>query len=175
MAKYSTYLKDFLWENRDLLNNNDFTELYERAGNDVDIMAGELTNALYTAGIHPLVYMDHIPESFLENITLHKRSFTLPDNITEIERSAFSNCNIKEIKISENSKLKFIDEFAFAWSSLSEIYLPKSISAIRYKAFHDVDNLHVIYEGSADELDFICDGDMSLIFPANATYTFLNK
>ena len=113
MAKYSEYLKAFLWENKDILDNNDFTELYKRASDDLYIMTGELTNALYTAGIHPLAHMDHIPESFIENATLQKRSFKLPDNITEIERSAFSKSNIKEIEISENSKLKFIDEFAF--------------------------------------------------------------
>ena len=175
MAKYSEYLKAFLWENKDILDNNDFTELYKRASDDLYIMTGELTNALYTAGIHPLAHMDHIPESFIENATLQKRSFKLPDNITEIERSAFSKSNIKEIEISENSKLKFIDEFAFAWTKLSEIYIPKSVAAIRYKAFYSVNGLHVIYEGNKDELDFICDGDLSLVFPFDVTYTFLNK
>ena len=55
----SNDLKEFLKDNKYLIDENNFEELYHRCNWKYN---EELTNIFYSVGIDPLTYMEDIPE-----------------------------------------------------------------------------------------------------------------
>ena len=61
---------------------------------------------------------------------------TIPDNITRIENYAFyMSKNIKQIEISNNSKLEYIGNYAFRDAKITEIFVPKNLTYLDCGAF----------------------------------------
>lgn len=125
----SNALKKFLKENRDILNNyeytKDFTGLYRylirNLYNSRDI--GTFSELLYALNINPLKYMFQIPAYFMYGAAIS--AIVIPDHIKEIGEDAFLNCE-----------------------NLEKIELPANLIKIYPGAFDDCTNLKtIIYKG----------------------------
>lgn len=123
-------LKEFIEQNIDLIEDNDFTELYNRRH---DTGRGKLTDVLYECSIDPLQYMTEIPECFAyeANIT----GVTIPDNVTSIEGYAFCSC-----------------------SSLVSVVIPDSVMNISKHAFGHCGNLQITYSGTKQQWEDLVTG-----------------
>lgn len=89
-------VKNFIEENKALIEKDEWEEFYEIANTDdprrfipgADV--GETTIALLKAGVNPLSYIDKVPERFLLGQPI--KSFEIPEGITETGNFAFSIC-----------------------------------------------------------------------------------
>ncbi|MBQ8293385.1 MAG: leucine-rich repeat protein [Bacilli bacterium] len=65
-------------------------------------------------------------------------SVSIPDTVSTIGEYAFSSCdNLKELKISEDSKLVSFKEGAFMSTSLEKVYIPKMVIELPLSAFYE--------------------------------------
>ena len=82
----SEKIKNFIKENKDLLNDCEFDKLYLKCYSTFKPSeVGEFTAILLGCNINPLFYMNRVPEYFLyENKSI--KSIVLPDNIYSIRR-----------------------------------------------------------------------------------------
>ena len=71
---------------------------------------GELTEILYAIDIHPLNYLNKVPEGFLNN-SIQIKELYIPSNIKEIGWYAFYRSALKSVSIPES--IKKIDGGAF--------------------------------------------------------------
>lgn len=132
----TTELKEFIEQNINLIEDNDFTELYNRCSDD---NRGELTDVLYECSIDPLQYMTEIPDMFAAETDL--TNITIPDSITSIGKHAFDEC-IKLTRVTISNNVKWIDKYAFGGcSSLTSITIPDSVTSIGNYAFSVCDSL----------------------------------
>lgn len=154
--KVKPELLDFINKNKDLINNEEFGELYDKAGRNPDIIVGELTTVLHQAGIHPLNNLDFIPDKFLNYTTI--KSFTIPNYIKKIGFEAFQGCenleyldipngvteigarafelclNIRTINIPES--VTYLGDQIFAQcEKLSNVKLPSKVDIIDMYSF----------------------------------------
>lgn len=104
-------IREFLEDYIDLIDQNNFTELYSRC---VSENRGKLTMVLYECGINPLEYMTEIPTAYAYMADIHDiriptwinrigdnaffyckslTSITIPDSVTSIGGFAFDGCN----------------------------------------------------------------------------------
>ena len=60
-------IKKFIEDNKKLIKNNKWEEIYKEANYSWDFMEeiGDFTSILLNADINPLEYIDYIPERFL--------------------------------------------------------------------------------------------------------------
>ena len=162
-------IQQFIEDNIDLIDNNNFTELYNRC---VSTDREQLTAVLYSCDINPLDYLTEIPEWFASrtNIT----SITIPDIVTRICWRAFSECtsltnvtignSVESIgsyafyscnnltNITVPSSVTYIGEGAFSsCTNLANITIPNSVTSIRSYAFEDCGNLQISYLGTKQE------------------------
>lgn len=79
------------------------------------------------------------------------KSFDLPKSVTEIYDHAFFNSALSTINIPDESNLNTISNYAFAYSKLSNVVLPQSLTLIGYGAFRDCKLLQSV-EFNSDEL-----------------------
>ena len=151
LEKFKNFFSDF--EVQDLLNNNEFEELYkiideQNIGIDV---TGKLTDLLYNIGIDPLKYMNIVPDCFA---WYSKRDyFNIPDNINYIGRGAFDSCyNLKDIHIPQGvTKINWVT-FRDC-KSLKEVYIPDSVTSIK-DAFSGCTSLEKLSIPGGVDLDF---------------------
>ena len=74
---------------------------------------------------------------------------TIPDSVVRLDGWAFHNCeNLVEVKLSDNSKLGFVDRYAF-WKCkrLANINLPATLTGIGESAFYGCESLKSIRLG----------------------------
>lgn len=136
------YIKEFIEENIDLLDKNDFTELYNRCS-----ARGKLTDVLYECSIDPLKYMTEIPEGFAYNSNI--TNITIHDKITKIPSNAFEKCDLTTVNIPDS--VKIIGEHAFGWcNSLTRVTISDSTSIGNY-AFSHCGNLQITYSGTKQQ------------------------
>ena len=116
-------------KNQTLLNNNDFSELYENFKKQFgSINVRELTSILYECNINVLDLTDSIPDYFLFGAlviekypSLLNENFYIREGITNIGRSAFKYCrNIKRFYLP--STLEKIEEGGLYGFNAKEIY-----------------------------------------------------
>lgn len=126
----------FIKENIKNINNNDWVKVYNNILTDCIYSDSNLTNIgkfteiILECGINPLLYMDYIPQFFLNGST-KIYDFEIPDNIVEIRQNAFSHSNITCINIP--SSIKKVNDLAFvASNSIKEINI------------HDIDSFSEI-------------------------------
>lgn len=119
-------IKKFLQDNKNLINNYQFEELYE----DNFINSKDITEILYKAGLDPLQHMKNIPINFAFNNNFFIGELIIPDNIRFIGEDAFGyNKNL--IKIIIKNGVKGIGSTAFRHcSNLTSIFIPKSVERI---------------------------------------------
>ena len=76
-------------------------------------------------------------------------SYTVPQSVTRVEKSAFSSSNLSEIVFQEG--LTSIGDLAFGECKLSRLELPASLTQIGAIAFSGCDNLPDIYYAGSEE------------------------
>lgn len=126
-------VKQFLNDNKKLLNNYDFKTLYSST-KLVNEELGLMTNILLKAGFNPLQYLDHVPYAYLYGQT-DVTNIEIPNNITYIDLYAFASCtNLKSVIIPNSVEL--IDDGVFSGcTSLTKIIIPNSVTFIGEEAF----------------------------------------
>lgn len=101
-------LKHFLIDNQDLLNENNFQELYEKVRKGLDQQYTPiLTSILYQSSINPIPYLIEMPTDFAtENYSdflEFPKEINITKNITHIGMNAFRlNSHTKIINIERN-------------------------------------------------------------------------
>ena len=135
-------VKDFIEENAQLLENEDFYEFYQKAyksfEHEIDLI-GELTGVFLDSGINPLDYLKEIPNGFLSGQSFIK-TYSIPGHITSIGSEAFQDCkNLTSVIIPDS--VTSIGSGAFSECGFEHMTLPNSISLIDSYAFHACGNL----------------------------------
>lgn len=149
-------LKDFL-QNDDVqqaLVDGDINKLYElfSGPSSRNRMAYysviyKLTYLLYSIGIDPLLYLNHIPDNFLGRASI--KSIVIPGNIVSIGKKAFQECkNLTTVVIEDG--VKSIKDYAFVGcTKLTNVTLPSSIESIGIFIFTRCEQLTDInYKGT---------------------------
>ena len=137
-------LAKFFMRHADLVNNNDFEALYKAKDAELlqmSLATAKLTLALLSAGIHPLDYLDSVPDKYLYCSPASVRELTtLPEHIKSIGAYAFSSTDVKTINIPEG--VTTINTRAFAGCpDLETVRLPSSLTTIYRAAFSKCLNL----------------------------------
>ena len=84
--------QDFIEKHIDLIDENDFDELFHRCIYESNANITDLRSVFEECDIEPLDYIDYIPDDyFLGDQELIE--FILPDHIQSIHSSAFHYCN----------------------------------------------------------------------------------
>lgn len=122
-----TALKNFIENHIDLIENNDFTNLYIDAKEEIPFQIGNLTTNLMHAGINPLDHLNRVVPEMFSNSMINE--IELPDNITKIKSQAFLDC-----------------------FQLSSISIPVSVTEIHDTAFKGCYKLdQIVYEGTVEQ------------------------
>ena len=168
--------QDFIEKYINDIDANNWKKVYDLANIELDMVSvGYLTEMFLDSGINPLLWMEDIPNNFL-NSTKKVKSIHIPDNIYWIGKRAFYDSRLEDLDLSNtivqsieteafrdcqdlekvifSNKLMRIDVRAFAnCYSLIEILLPKSLELIQFNAFQDCYNIKsIIYEGTSKQL-----------------------
>lgn len=125
-------LADYLHTHKHLLKNKNIEALY--AGWTY-FRRHELTEALFSAGIDPLRYVENIPEDFLCGHVGNLIGIIVHENVKTIGESAFSGCdNLERVRLHDG--ITRIDHNAFDFTpSLKEIVIPDSLEIIQDSTF----------------------------------------
>lgn len=161
--KVAPEIQTFIESHIQLIEQEDFVNLYDEARRVNKWFPKTLTETLLRAEIDPLAYMDIIPKNYLyEDETLN--NFEVPAHITSIENYAFYHCdNLKKISFSE--KLRNIETGTFCFTGLVEVSLPNSVQTLRSNAFYNCIYLKEInLPANLTELEFgVLENCISLI------------
>ena len=158
-------------ENKELLNNFKFKELYTKLNKlSNGEYIGQFTALMYEAKIDPLLYLDEVPSKFLQYGTSLK-SVIIPDSITSIGRYAFEDCSgltsvtipnsVTSIggaafsgcsglmSITIGGSVTSIGRYAFyGCKSLTSITIPDSVTSIGFVAFEFCSDLAKVTIGN---------------------------
>lgn len=140
-------VKKFVEENIDLIEENKWEEIYQKASDKLKDDTGIFTELMLAANIHPEEYLKELPDYFLSNSNI--KEFTIPNKITNIGYSAFSKCRgLTDVIISDG--VKSIGRGAFMYcKSLKSITIPNSIISIGENAFTYCENLTSVTIGNS--------------------------
>lgn len=134
----------FFDENKELINKNNFQELYsnykpffKKHFNGEGAWTATVTFILLSTGINPMNYFENSVPPFYGyelnssryTISKFNRSITIPQNISFIGESAFDGCFYKEFRIL-NKNIKFDSDAFEDLKSITIIY-PDTISYFR--------------------------------------------
>ena len=130
-------IREFLENHIDLIDQNNFTELYERW--PTKATTGQLTTVLLDCGINPLEYMTTVPDSYGYNTTI--QSIEIPPHIHRIGEYSFAGCDqLKSVTIPNS--VTSIGFCAFYWcTGLTSVTIGKSVTRIDVSAFGTCSNL----------------------------------
>ena len=122
-------VKQFLEDSKELLKNEDWRTLYNKAANLLDPqIVGQLTQVLESVGLNPLDDLEFVPIFYHAEDTSLK-SVSIPKGIKIIQNNAFAGC-----------------------TNLTQVTIPLSVEAIRYAAFFNCSKLKAInYAGTRDQ------------------------
>ena len=136
-------IKDFINNNEQLIDNNDWSTVYENAAIDIvnNYEIGEFTTVILDADIDPLEYLDRIPTAYL--CSTFTRDFKIPSNIKYIGAYALANTDIKEITIPSN--VEHINNYAFSECDYLEVVnIQSGLRTLRSGVFSSCYNLKQI-------------------------------
>ena len=131
-------LQDILQANVELLNAYKFKKLYSIANKSLmntPTPISNLTYLLMAAGIDPLKYMDEIPNEYF-SMCDDLVSIEIPNNITNINKSAFSYCSGLTSVTIGNSVTSISEDALYNCSGLTSITIPESVTFIGNDAFY---------------------------------------
>ena len=124
-------LKAFIERHINLIENNQFEQLYELTWQDYgDIEQGELTQVLESCGIYPIEHIKNLPYRYYAHS--NKEEIRIPSNITAIEPEIIAGSDVRIL------------------------YLPKTITVTGDEAFILARKLEkIVYEGTKKEFQEI--------------------
>ena len=130
-------VKRFIEKNIDLIEVNNFHELFRRANLDLTtcLELGELSKTLEDAEIYPLNYLDYVPAYYRSGTDIEV--FAPKAGLKHISRGAFRYCdNLISVDLPEG--LEKIYDHAFEdCPNIKELNLPRSLVYIDETAFRD--------------------------------------
>ena len=147
-----TTIKKFIEAYIDLIEENNFEALYNKAFEDDNVddevyqSLGEMTDELYACDIDPLEYMTYIPCHYLTASRLTEIS--VPAHINELVMGCCSSSNLNYIELPEG--ITEIPGYSFYdCYNMESILIPKSVKFIDRNAFSE-DHIFKVkcYEGS---------------------------
>ena len=147
-----TFIETFIT----LIDNNDYTRLYQEAIFNGLTMPeiGQVTEALMDADEHPLDHMNRVPIAYFNSgsytyvhIPSHiesigERAFAdslirtldVPGSVDTIDYAAFAECtSLKKVKLNEG--VRILDNSVFYRSKVEQVYLPQSLRRISRSCF----------------------------------------
>lgn len=133
-------LKQFLQNNRSLIEREQFYELYCAVNNHFKYEAttkiSELSEFLIECELDPLQFLPNVPQAYLcrSNCLQH---IIIPDHIEMIGRASFMSSGIRTVTFEDMSKCTSIIAYAFQSSDLESIILPTTCTDIGTSAFRD--------------------------------------
>ena len=145
-------LREFIEAQIELIEENDFTELYIRVAPKTDVRTQDLTVALLQAGINPLEYMTLVPPEYLFKSTISLApTVHIPSHVTELLSKAFEETDITFMKVPEG--VTSIGARCFAWcQGLETIELPVTLRHLYRGIFIGCFSLKTIkYSGTKDD------------------------
>lgn len=182
-------LKEFIENNIELIESDNFVEVYEELAYDVGPgyeaqaqMVGEFTALMLEADIDPLPHLPYIPTAYLygQNVSY----FGIPTHVDNIGNYAFQESDLEEIVIPSNvsvigirafcmcDSLKtvsiddgctIIGDYAFMdCENLEEIYIPKSVTTIMHNVFYGCDKLVIHCEEDSAAAKYADDYDIDV-------------
>lgn len=150
-----TDIERFLIKYMDLVEDNQFEELYEMVriefptNGNISVIP-QLNGYFLSAGIDVLQYLETIPAFFIQYED-HIRNISIPNNIKKINDAAFRGLKVEEINLP--LKLKAIGNYCFCHNQeLKRVTLPKNPSSLGGYMFADCNNLFFLhYPGTKEE------------------------
>ena len=144
-------LKVFLKQNLYLIDDENYNALYNLYAEQVPELSdiSRLTEALWSCGIHPEFLINKLPAGFLAGSQITE--FTIPNNIDEIDYSAFDSCSLTNIVVPDG--VQYIRSIAFGYcENLTSVSLPSTLIEIAGDMFEGSKNLnHLIFRGTAEQ------------------------
>lgn len=152
-------LKQFIEENIDLIDDNQFNDVYNKLRPRK--YTSRFTEAMLQADINPLNYMTEVPEYYLYESDL--RRVNIPTGIVAINKYAFLSCRIlEEVTIPEG--VINIGECAFMNCGIWKLHLPSTLKYIDIGAFQGCMNLsEITFAGTTKQWIAVNDLDGSLL------------
>ena len=178
----NNYLKNFINDNMDSINKNDFTyvyHLFDQADAYDQLQTSKFTQVMLGAKINPLDFMEGVPPSFLfecedvENVLQHK--VMIPKHLMSIGAQAFSGTTWNNPILISNNMLK-IEEYAFSASYIYQLIINANDSLyIDPYAFSDALIRKLEFRGKPANLYFCAhvDGIAELTLPITKQEFFL--
>lgn len=142
--------QDFIEKYIDLIDKNDFDELFYKCIYESNVDITDLRCVLEECDIEPLDYIDYIPMGYFlgdQNLT----EIILPNDIQSIHDDAFHHCDSLE-KISLPNILYDIGERSLSYcGSLKYLELPNNLEFIHSNAFEYSNIQKCRYLGTMDQ------------------------
>lgn len=156
------YLKDFIKEHRDLINENSeesWNQLYHlilngRQSSIDGFYVSAFTDMLLKVGVNPLNKMKSVPSCFAyQRFATEAPVGLIPDHIIEIQEEAFSGCTFGTLYLPK--ELLQIRSFAFDVCSIKDLYINDKLLHIDTRAFYAADIQHVYFPNLNISWDWI--------------------
>lgn len=133
----NTEIKEFIEKHIDLIEDGRFEELYKLQSKwytvELARLVGIFTETLLSADIDPAKYMKKIPPFYLTGTKI--ASYTIPQNITAIDWSAFIDCN-EFTNVTIPDSVTSIGDYAFGYcEGLASVTIGNSVKSIGKYAF----------------------------------------
>ena len=158
--RLSYFVKKFILDNQALIEQNKFDELYQKAIVDLENPT-DLSAVLVKAGIDPLPYIGNMTTSmmfsYLDISNICKgQTLYIPENIESIGVNCFENTTgFNQVKFPTN--LKYINDFAFYNTQITELDIPGSVKIVTRGAFQFCDELKTVkLNEGVEELEATC-------------------
>lgn len=138
---YTPYIAKLIEDNKELIDNNQFTEIYKSKLLDA-LVTSYFTELMIAAGIDPLFYLKKVPANYLYS-SKHIKAIQIPSNITAIGINAF------------------------AYSDISVIFMPKSVKLFTSGCFRAMNrSIDIYYDGTTEDFGkiFGASGDTKYFF-----------
>ena len=115
-----------------------------------------------------------IERSAFEN-TKYLGSVIIPASLKQMGRAAFKNSDITALAFADGFSLAEIPEEAFAYTAITAVSIPDSVTLINHGAFRNTADLETVIFGAGENLTlgsnaFYSSGLKTLEIPANMTY-----
>ena len=179
----NNYLKDFINDNMEYINKNDFTyvyHLFDQTDPYDQLQTSKFTQVMLIAKIDPLDFMQGVPTSYLfecdEVEKCLRGQVMMPKHLTSIGAQAFSGTNWNKPILISNNMLK-IEEYAFSTSYIDYLIINVNDSLhIDPYAFSDTLIRKLEFRGKPANLYFCAhvDGIAQLILPITKQEFFLS-
>lgn len=156
MSKYSWHIRQFIEEQIDLIDNNEWVRFYDILNNydneDLQPEIGTITEMLLEAEIDPLNELSIIPEGYLCNTSI--THFKCPNHIKDIGKEAFYDAEKLEFISLPEGLIKIEDAAFCGCTSLTTITLPNTLRYMGFNVFYNCESLtEVIYRGPKEVME----------------------